>query len=57
MAKKKATDWKPDTAVTVDRQSFDEAIDKLLKAKPTPKKRIKANKATVPAPLFPPKYR
>jgi hypothetical protein len=53
MAKKKAKDWKPDTRITVDRQAFDEAMDKLLKAKPVPKKKVKANKARVPEPMFP----
>lgn len=52
---KKPKEWKPDKPITVDRDEFDAAMDRLLKAKPTPQKKVKANKKQVPQPLFPPK--
>jgi hypothetical protein len=39
----------------VDRAKFEDAIDRLLKAKPLPKKKVKGNKKSVPEPMFPKK--
>jgi hypothetical protein len=54
-SKKAKKQPKPIPPTYVDKKEFESAIDALLRAKPLPKEKVKADKRRVPEPMFPAK--